>query len=325
MLRDLRSKLRTRHSRVCSCGHQEFLPLSKQFFAFVENVPVLKAVLAELLARNPRSVHEAQTADRKSQLYGETADEAATIGYVKWHAFAVQNNPHAFYIDASGGLQAGLELFRDWYVEPLFDYLDESLEDGNVILATLIRYKQKIEWYRRTEVAALYQDDTTHGEKRLETHMCEFLFDQGLPFHVAPTTASGKPDIVSLDNPERPFIGDVKIFEPEGSRGASYIRKAFHQVYRYCLDYNESLGYLIVFNLSKKQLRVEVPSAPDGIARFEYNHKTIFLTVIDIHEHETTASKRGISETVTITLEELINEVESETLQVEPELESSAE
>jgi hypothetical protein len=72
------------------------------------------------------------------------------------------------------------------------------------------------------------------------------------------------------------------------------------------------LGHLIVFNVSKKELRVELPSGPDGIPRFEYNHKTIFLTVIDIHEHVATASKRGIADTATIPASELECEVESE-------------
>ena len=79
------------------------------------------------------------------------------------------------------------------------------------------------------------------------------------------------------------------------------------------MDYNEPLAYLIVFNVSKRQLRVDLPSDPDGadgVPRFEYNHKTIFLIVIDIYEHEGTASTLGIADTVTITAAELIHEVQ---------------
>jgi hypothetical protein len=51
MLTDLRVKLRTRRSRIASCGFEDFLPLTKQFFAFLEGNSVLKAVIAEMLAR----------------------------------------------------------------------------------------------------------------------------------------------------------------------------------------------------------------------------------------------------------------------------------
>src|SRR5438093_773275 len=159
MLRDLRLKLRNRHSRISSCGFEDFLPLTKQFFSFVDSNSILKAVVSELLARNPDSVNEARTANPSGRVYGETAEENATVCYVKWQAFTAQNNPTAFWMDAGGSLQECLERFRDWYVEPLFDYLDEVLEDGNVVLATLTRYKHKIEWYRRKEVLALYQED----------------------------------------------------------------------------------------------------------------------------------------------------------------------
>ena len=314
MHRDLRVKLRNRHSRISSCSIRDFLPLTKQFFAFINDNPVVKGIIAELLARNQESANEAQTANPNSQVYGVTAEEAATIGYVKWQTFSTQNDPESFLESVLiSNNRTGLDTYRDWYVEPLFDYLDEILEDGNVILATLTRYKHKVEWYRRSEVRALYEGDNAHGEKRVARHMYEFLFDQGLPFHVEPTSASGKPDVVSVEG-FGAFIGDVKIFDA-GGRGPGYIKKGFYQVYRYCLDYNEPLGHLIVFNVSKKQLRVELPSAPDGVPRFEYNHKTIFLTVIDVHEREGAASTQGIADTITISAAELVHEVEAEALQ----------
>ena len=310
MLTDLRVKLRTRRSRIVSCGFEDFLPLTKQFYTFLDSNPILRAVIAELLARNPQSAAEVQNAPRDVRVYGTTAQEAGAIAYIKWKEFANQNVLHGFYSHAlHGDFNEASWTYKDWYVEPLFDYLDETLDDANVVLAMLIRYKQKVEWYRRTEVLKLYEDDTSRGEKNVKQHMFEYLFDQGLPFHVEPVAASGEPDVVSLHDSQHHFIGEVKIFDAEG-RGKSYVRKAFYQTYRYCLDYNEPLAYLIVFNVSKKQLRVELPSAPDCVPRFEYNHKTIFFIVVDVHEHKGTASTLGIAETVTILADELVHEVE---------------
>jgi hypothetical protein len=311
MLTDLRVKIRTRHSRISSCGFDEFLPYSKQFFAFINETPLLKAVIAELLARNQASVNEVNTVQRGTQLYGQTNEQAATIAYTKWSAFAAQDNHHDIHRDIPNLAKFAevLDRYRDWYVEPLFDYLDEVLDDANVILATLERYKHKVEWYRRDELNALYLSETSTGERRLAKHMYEYLFDRGIPFHVEPQSASGRPDVVSLDNSNHPFIGDVKIFDGD-NRGGAYVRKGFYQVYRYCWDYNEPVGYLIIFNVSDKQLRFALSSGVDGNPRFEYNGKTIFVTALDVHEHEGTASTRPIPQSVTIGTDDLIREVE---------------
>ena len=313
LLQNLRCKLRNRRTLIAACSHQEFLSYSRQFFTFVEATSALKALVIELLARNSECEKRelagmgAPTTFAAGPTLGDTAEEAATIAYARWRAFAGQDSQHGFFIDAAGGIQGSLNTYRRWYVEPLLDYLDEALEDGNAILATIVRYKRKVEWYRRAEVLALYRSETARGEALLKSHMFEFLFDEGLDFHVEPKSASGEPDVVSLENSGQPFVGDAKVFNGT-NRG--HIKEGFHQVHRYCSDYNEAVGYLIVFNVSEKQLRVDLPSS-DGIPRFEYNHKTIFVVSIDVCEHAGTASTRGIPESVTISESELVREVEA--------------
>ena len=81
MLTDLREKLRTRRSRIASCGYEDFLPLTKQFFTFLDGNSVLKAVVAELLARYPQTVGAMKTADPNIRMYGDSAGDAAVIGY----------------------------------------------------------------------------------------------------------------------------------------------------------------------------------------------------------------------------------------------------
>src|ERR1035438_2961592 len=104
MLTDLRVKLRTRRSAIASCGYEDFLPLTKQFFAFLDSNAVLKAVIAELLARNQQSVTEVQNVNRNSgRAYGTTAEEAATIAYAVWKEFASQNVLHGFHTHALHG------------------------------------------------------------------------------------------------------------------------------------------------------------------------------------------------------------------------------
>lgn len=313
MLRDLRIKARNRRSRISSCDYRDFLPLTKQFFAFLNTTPILKTLIEELSARNLESISEVAAANPGIRVYGETAEKAAAIAFAQWKKYSEQDNPAGFYKDAPGpgDYNTCLEHYREWYVEPLFEYLDEVLEDNNTILAGLVRFKHKVEWYRREELISKYENNSQQGEKQLAKAMYEFLFDLGIPFQAEPISASGRPDVVAIENSDWPFVGDVKIFEPTGGRGAAYIKKGFYQVYRYCCDHNQPIGHLIVFNVSPVQLRCELNPSQEGSPRFEYNHKTIFITVIDIHKHEATASTRGVPETMTITSDDLIREAET--------------
>jgi hypothetical protein len=170
MLQNLVSKVQNRRARIAACRHQEFLSYSRQFFAFVEETPALKTLVIGLLARNSEcekrelAAMGAPTAFASGPTLGDTAEEAATIACVRWRAFAGQDSPHGFFIDAAGGIQGSLNTYRRWYVEPLLNYLDEALEDGNAILATLVRYKRKVEWYRRAEVLDLIKATQRAGK-----------------------------------------------------------------------------------------------------------------------------------------------------------------
>ena len=61
--------------------------------------------------------------------------------------------------------------------------------------------------------------------------------------------------MVSLQQSNDPLIADAKIFNPEAGKSKSYILRGFHQLYQYTCDYNQSIGYLVIFNTSQTPLR----------------------------------------------------------------------
>ena len=62
MLTDLRVKLRTRRFRIVSCGFEDFLPLTKQFYKFLDSSPILRAVIAELFGTQSQDCRRVQNA-----------------------------------------------------------------------------------------------------------------------------------------------------------------------------------------------------------------------------------------------------------------------
>ena len=118
--------------------------------------------------------------------------------------------------------------------------------------------------------------------------------------------------MVSAQHSPNALVADVKIFDPETSRNSSYIKQGFHQVYRYLHDFNQPIGYLVVFKGSEKQLQVNADATPsENIPYLSVGDKTIFLVQIDIFPHDQSASKRPIPEIEIISGSELRSEIES--------------
>jgi hypothetical protein len=209
-------------------------------------------------------------------------------------------------------LNEGLEYFKSLFLEPLYEYLDEQIDDQKAILALLRRYKHKCEWFQRDHLFTLWSEDTKRGEKNLALHLYEYLHDQGLDFVIEPSSVSGEVDLVAAQESDEPLIADVKIFNPEKGKGTAYIAKGFNQIYIYTLDYNEPFGYLIIYKTCEEDLRFALANQEQSTPFVIHNNKTIFLVTIDIFPYESSASKRGPLRTVEITEEDLIRIIEEE-------------
>jgi hypothetical protein len=170
----------------------------------------------------------------------------------------------------------------------------------------LLRFKRLCEWFWRETLYDAWSKSPNRGEKILAVRLYEFLFTQGIHIHIEPSSVSGEADMVSSqEGPER-LIADAKVFNPEKGKGTQYLVQGFRQIYQYTADYNESLGYLIIFNTSDKHLRLSVSGSADPLPRIVLNHKTILFLVIDIYPHETTASKRPQGEIFEITEAQIV-------------------
>jgi hypothetical protein len=221
-----------------------------------------------------------------------------------------------------------LEFFKDIFVEPLYEYIDEQLDDQRAVLGQLRRYKHHCEWFRRNDLLNIFADEKarssepgrkSRGEKQLALHLYEFLHSQGLAFSIEPTSISGEADLVSAQNSDDPLIADIKVFDPQSGKNKSYLVSGFHQIYQYTLDYNESFGYLVIFKTCEEGLAFSSGQQEQSISFVTFNGKTIFFIVIDLFAHEKSASKRGKLRSYVITEQELVTKhVDTEMPQAAP-------
>lgn len=319
-IQNLQEKLQRRFTRLKSTDYWLFHSSLKQFWKFLEDNSAYNGILQNL--ENKQSLKDkAEKIINDEQIFndadplGNSELERAAISYFLIKKCAESKNKNIEVnicenFGKSGAYDPMLVYFNKTFIEPLYEYLDEELNEQKVILPILRRYKHKCEWFQHDYLMNLSKE-TRKGEKNLAYHLYEYLHDQGLDFTIEPHSASGIADLVN-QNPDNPLIADAKIFNTEKNKGKQYIIAGFNQVYTYTRDFNEAFGYLIIYKTCEKDLKFTLTSQTQSVPYVIHNNKTIFFITIDIFDYKKTASKRGTLQSVEITEDDLINITEKQ-------------
>ena len=313
-LQHVRYKLQKRLKRLNTADHHTFHSTLILTWDFLQRSELTKGVLDDLERRSAVQEGDADKTLADSAVVGPTEAENDGISY--WVVKKCALSPQAgveiqigFRIAQCSKLDDAIVAFRLAYVEPLFDYIDEQLDDRRMTLSLLRKYKHRCEWFRRDELRKACEADTTRGEKTLAYDLYEYLHDQGIQFHIEPQSESGCVDLISAQSGKDRLIPDTKIFEPGRSLDRAYLVKGFRQVYDYTKDYNEPFGYLVVFKTCEADLSISTPKQESGVPFITHNNKTIFLVIIDICDYPASASKRGKLKAHELTVEQFIEAI----------------
>lgn len=320
-VQNLREKLNKRFTRLKSTEYWLFHTSLKHFWKFLEDNATYGGILQDLGNLNPSMEAKAEKIINDDQIFndpesiGDSELERAAISYflIKKCAESANRNIEIKICEnfgKNGAYDPMLAFFNETFLEPLYDYLDEELNDQKAILPLLRRYKHKCEWFQHEHLMDL-SEEPHKGESNLANHLYEYLHDQGVDFTIEPHSASGIADLVN-QNPDDPLIADAKIFNTEKSKGKQYIINGFNQVYTYTKDFNEPFGYMIIYKTCEKDLKFALTSQTQSVPFVIHNNKTIFFITIDIFDYENTASQRGTLQAVEITEDDLINITEEQ-------------
>lgn len=307
----LRYKLQKRVARLNSVATTEsFLVLLKQFWLFFDRQPTFLAIIEQLSHAFP-SIDE-QAADiisGASAVYGDSEEKAAALGYQVLRKL-VDAGPNTLinigfrYGRSAQGTET-LEAIRETFLEPFYEYLDEQLDDQRAVLALLLRYKRRCEWFHAARLFDLTQEDKSRSaESNLALDLYAYLHDQGIDFNIETGSIRGSIDLIAAQHTDDPLLLDTKIFDAD-NRSKPYICKGFGQIYTYTQQFNEPFGYLVIYNISDRDLRFAL-SQVARVPVVVHNHKTIFLMTIDIHPHAKPVSQRDPLKAIEITEEDLI-------------------
>ncbi len=317
-LQNFRYKLQKRVRRLNSTEFQIFHFALKQFWGFLNEYEIFKGIMNSIESRYAQINNEVDKifSEKQGIAFDTERENVAACYFVLKRCVKADNQMQEVHIGHLYSTESkhndALEAFKDIFLEPFYDFLDENLDDQGAILALLHKYKHICEWFRRENLYKVWESETSRGEKILTLNLYEYLYEQGIDFYIEPSSVSGEVDLISSQIGDNRLIADAKIFNPESSKGKPYILKGFNQIYTYTVDYNEPFGFLIIFKTCEQDLSLSVGDSAHTFPFIAHSGKTIFFVIIDIYSYESSASKRGQLKTVEISASDLVEKLESD-------------
>jgi hypothetical protein len=219
----------------------------------------------------------------------------------------LNNDSHIEFDDA-------VSVLRDVAIDGLYEHLDEHLDERNSIYSILIKYKQRSEWFRKSRLREYAENglEGKRGEAALAIDVQEYILDQGVEFFVEPASASGEVDLVLKSSEGSYIIVDAKYVKNESNRSSVLTKLAsgFHQVARYCNDFDVSEGFMVNFVANTTRIRIGLDTN-DSFPYLNVGNKIVYYIEVNIAE-EPSASKSGKAAEIELSKEELISTIGDE-------------
>lgn len=310
-LQRIRFQLQKRVRRLNSCSYPLFHSALLQFWNYLESQSLTAGILSKLEAEaapyEDDKIKEF-VSNFSIEIFATEKEQLSFVYRIIKYCIRQPLDGRAIpevsigrAISRSSKHDEALNEFREMFLEPMYEYIDDALDQQGAILSLLLKYKRKVEWFERDELATIALGD----ERTLAKHLYAYLFDQGLEFHIEPQSASGETDLVA---PE--LVLDAKVFDGQ-RRGNQYLASGVHQVHTYARDFNQEVGYLVIYKICPETIDFTFAIAGQHAPYVTVGGKIIYLFVIDICQHKVSASKRGAMKVHTIDQAFLIRTAES--------------
>jgi len=147
----------------------------------------------------------------------------------------------------------------DVFICPVIDYLEVAHNTEDLVLALMIKYKQRSEWLERNQLLQTAKSDDEGNdlfigqvEQRLKTDFYRYLFDRDIEFVLEARSpkGGGAVDVLTARFPDgRLLIVEAKVFDNE-HRDGPYIKSGIKQAASYAEEWAEPYVYLLVYNVA---------------------------------------------------------------------------
>lgn len=310
----LQVQLRTRYRRLYKSDYVAYSSELRYLRDWIRQQPALLSILSAVERAEPELDADAWYAGLERRGGIEWPDSEVGRAKVVWRVLVriadgdLKTEGVGWNFSGERNLNDALRDFTDSAVEALVEYLEQRLSAESDMLYVLERYRRRVLWWEQARLWAEYEQDPSRGEALYDADLRRFLFEQGVDYpYSQPASPSGKADIVADLDGDDPLTCEVKLYDG-GSYGPSYVAKGLQQALRYAHDYSKVDAYLVIYNISDKQLNLPTDDeSKEWPPRLHVGGVTIFLVVVQA-KPQPPASKSGKTTTTTITRAQLVIE-----------------
>ena len=305
-------QLRSRYRRLYKSDYGQFGHELRYTIDWMRTQPSLAQILMRMESGPALDIDSWLTESTdygRETMWPETEEERAKV---VWHLLLkIRNEGGAvhflFGLTSETNGNDAVRSFTEGAVESFVEYLEDRLSAENDLLYVLDRYRRRMLWFEKERLWKAYKDDTSHGEETYTEDLQHFLFDQGVDYPFSqPHGPSGRPDLLSGVGTDEPFACEVKLFDAE-TYGITYLAKVLNQARRYAEDYSETCAYLVIYNLTDRQLVLPTDQIDDSWPpRLVVDGVTIYLVVVQAAPLPS-ASSQGKARQVNVKREQLVD------------------
>jgi hypothetical protein len=298
-LKAARVKLQERKNACLRADFTAAEQYTAQLLEFAHSDPIVRTVIAELSqAAKAKNLHiEAYlNRDHRCLIFPRDRAECATVQLQLLERLADPDPKMAipdfeFIFGAGGSFQDMMSSFYEQVLLPFCSYIDERIDDGDLLLYMLCRYQRECAWFEADALVERAQRaDSRKLEETMDSHLRGWLFREGIDYPFStPRSPSGRADIVVWQG-EEPLAIEVKVFDGV-NRDCGHVKQGLWQAHRYAADYSKPFGYLVVFNTSGDLLTFEGSLGGNGPACVPVGDRNVFVVTVDASPRQESASK----------------------------------
>jgi len=286
---DLRVRLRERRDRLYRTGAHEFENELERLLGWMEGRPYIAAILREIESAEVDYNVWLQTLKGRRFAFPQSEIDRTKICLEICRHGDPDNLTRLLTASHFENLD---RVFVEAFVDPLVNFVEDRLEEGGSILALLLRYKRRVEWFDRMQLLALVKKQPKRAIAVLDADLRRFLLASGIDYPFS--RRAELPEAESrLAEEDQPLALETRLFNPETGAGEEGLREGFAQAAAFATEYGRPAAYLVVFNLTPKRLLFRTSAPRDQVPSVRAEGKRIFVISIHVNPEVTLDPETG--------------------------------